>query len=249
MVYQEKLVAVIKFTGKILRELAENTVYLPDLAAYEILIKNLSSTDVILDITIDNINILNNNNTSLVIKSKSNIILDSFLNDKGTKFKFTTGESIIRVEYRFAKPTSNVIYYNAYNYFHPQDCQCQACQRARNYYGRLIYTTEVYDPSSVSSDVTTHIDSSNMDSSHMSSVEASTLNFNPFLPSDDLLSDQEPSRTPLTDLENVSHTIVLTLKRNDEPVLVNSKVKCSNCGRSFKSHIKFCPECGTALFN
>jgi len=46
MVYQQKLVAAIKYNGKILRELDNNTVYLPFLAEYQIIVKNLETRDV-----------------------------------------------------------------------------------------------------------------------------------------------------------------------------------------------------------
>ena len=68
-------------------------------------------------------------------------------------------------------------------------------------------------------------------------------------------SSQTMSQIQLSPLEEASHTIILKLRGYDnkdkpleKPVLVKTKLKCTTCGRTSKSNIRFCPECGTALF-
>jgi len=77
MVYQNKLVVVIKHNGKILREKDDNVVYLPFLAEYEIFIKNLNSVEAVISISIDGKDILDNQN--LVIRANSNCSLEGLL--------------------------------------------------------------------------------------------------------------------------------------------------------------------------
>ena len=145
MVYQNKLVAVIKHNGKILREKDDNVVYLPFLAEYEIFIKNLNSVEAVISISIDGKDILDNQN--LVIRANSNCSLEGFLknNKVSNKFKFIQktdqivnyrgdhiDDGIIRIEYRFAKQfyssVSNTIieHHHIYN-FHPPGCRCRDC--------------------------------------------------------------------------------------------------------------------------
>jgi hypothetical protein len=68
-------------------------------------------------------------------------------------------------------------------------------------------------------------------------------------------SNQRLTQSWTSPLEDQSYTIIIKLRGTDKadqpvekPVLVSNKVKCSTCGRNNKSHIKYCPECGTAVF-
>lgn len=150
MVYQQKLVAVIKCNGKILREQDNNTVYLPFLAEYEIFIKNLESRDCVIDISIDGQNVLDNH--SIVIKANSSASLEGFLkgNKVTNKFRFIQktkkiqdnrqdqiDDGMIRIEYRYVKQHETITtthihehhyHHNSLWWYHPPWCKCSLCR-------------------------------------------------------------------------------------------------------------------------
>ncbi len=147
MVYQQKLVVVIKYNGKILREV-DNTVLIPFLAEYEIFIKNLESRDAVIKISIDGEDVLDNQ--SIIIKANSSCLLEGFLkgNKVSNKFKFIqkTGkiqdhrgdrvdDGLVRIEYQFTKINQTIITYRRHvhdnHWYHPYWCDCPIC---RSYY-------------------------------------------------------------------------------------------------------------------
>ena len=317
MVYQQKLVAVIKHNGKILREKDNNTVYLPFLAEYEIFMKNLESRDVVVNISIDGEDVLDNQ--QLVIKAGSNCSLEGFMkgNKVSNRFKFIqkTGkiqnnrgdridDGLIRIEYRYTKlnQTITTTHYHVHHtgidqhWYHPHLCDCPACRayKLRPYQPQpyiisqpIIYTSIggtiggegelVYGPA-MAMNISTSLGGSGTSGnmvlnalgvSHpageggLTGALSSSVNSNAFLPQFDegitvkgSESNQQLSEVEVSPLEDESYTIILKLsgysgKSNqpvEKPVLVKAKLKCSTCGRQSKSHIKYCPECGTALF-
>ena len=150
MVYQQKLVAVIKYNGKILREKDNNTVYLPFLAEYQIYIKNLESRDVVISISIDGKDVLDNNR--IVIKANSSTSLEGFLkgNQVTNRFKFIQktkqiqdhrgdriDDGIIRIEYQYVKQNQTITtthiyehydYHHPFQWYHPPWCTCPYCK-------------------------------------------------------------------------------------------------------------------------
>jgi len=89
MMYSNKLAVAIKSNNKVLRESGDN-VFLPYLSEYSIFIKNLHSTKVRVNISIDGKDVLDGK--SLVIEAFSNLELERFYenndNLSGRKFKF-----------------------------------------------------------------------------------------------------------------------------------------------------------------
>jgi hypothetical protein len=310
MVYQQKLVAVIKHNGKILREV-DNTVYLPFLAEYEVFIKNLESRDVVVNISIDGQDVLDNQ--SLIIKANSSFSLEGFLKGNKTtnKFKFIqkteqiqnhrgdrVDDGLVRIEYRFTKLNQTITtthhHIHEDHWYHPSWCDCVRCRPYRIQpsiypywptqpiitYGGITsgttFTTLCGLPTGAiggSIDSSQEVYSSQVNyrasaGDNVKSVEAlngqltNSVNSNAFVPQFDegitvkgSESDQQfvPSHT--SPLEDESHTIILKLRGTnkedkpvEKPVLVKTKVKCSTCGNNYKSHVKYCSNCGTALF-
>ena len=145
MVYQQKLVAVIKYNGKILREV-DNTVSIPFLAEYEIFIKNLESRDVVINISIDGEDVLDGQ--TIVIRANSSYSLEGFLkgNKVTNKFKFIqktekiqnyrgdrVDDGLIRIEYRFTKINQTITthYVEGTHWHHPFWCDCPRCRPYR----------------------------------------------------------------------------------------------------------------------
>ena len=133
MMYNKKLAVAVKVNGKILREF-KDTVYLPFGAEYQILIKNLNSVKVLVNMDIDSTNMLDDG--LVIYPGEETTIERSIVNgnlNKGNKFKFIerTGEieeyrgikledGIIKLAYQFEKayryPTP--LPYHTYHYYH-----------------------------------------------------------------------------------------------------------------------------------
>ena len=317
MVYHQKLVAVIKYNGKILREKDNNTVYLPFLAEYELFIKNLESRDAVLNISIDGQDILDNQ--QLVVKANQTCTLEGFLkgNTITNKFKFIQktnkiqdfrgdkiDDGLIRIEYQFTKLNHSITEIHHHHidhghFHHPYWCVCSRCRPFIQYPQPYYFTSypiqhsigaggggAIYGMNSGS------ISESPVNSYHLSSNVSGSINnigagggssnsggaggavgqshvctTDAFMPQFDNPAEAEGitvkgtevnttlSQVQVSPLEDNSFTIIIRLSGYDntknqpveKPVLVRAKVKCSTCGRQSKSHIKYCPECGTFL--
>ena len=115
MVYRDKFVAVVKCNGQVLRERGED-VNLPFGSEYSLLLKNLESRRVSVDIQIDGKDVLNG--SSLIILPNEEFELKGFLEGMSVRnrFKFIKktkqiqdyrgdriDDGIIRIEYAFEK--------------------------------------------------------------------------------------------------------------------------------------------------
>jgi len=129
MVYNEKLVAVIKCNGRVLRE-ETDVVTLSFNSEYSILIKNLDSRKAVVKVSIDGQDVLSGN--SLVIEPNREIELEGFMNGSIAKnrFKFIqktkeisdfrgdrVDDGIIRIEYWFEKYVEKIKVIQEYNYW------------------------------------------------------------------------------------------------------------------------------------
>ena len=123
MMYNEKVVASIKVKGKILREF-KDTIYIPFGEEYSVLLKNLNTKRVIINVFIDSENVVPG---GLVLNAGQTIDLERSIKNNnlhaGNKFKFIERtaaiedgprgikleDGLIRVEYQFEKayPTIN----------------------------------------------------------------------------------------------------------------------------------------------
>lgn len=117
MVYRNRLVAVVKVNGKVLRE-TDGAVTLPFGSEYSILIKNMNSVRAQVKVSIDGTDATED--TWLVIAPNSEMELERFIKNgnlsRGNRFKFIerTGDieehrgikaedGLVRVEYKFEK--------------------------------------------------------------------------------------------------------------------------------------------------
>ena len=305
MVYQQKLVAVIKHNGKILREKDNSLVYLPFNSEYEILIKNLESRDCVINISIDGVDVLDKQ--QLVVRANSSCSLEGFLknNKVSNRFKFIqktkkiqdyrgdrVDDGLIRIEYRFTKLTQTVTTTHHHTHetvwFHPYWCECHHCVTSRtkllqpsHYFssnpivhsglggGGATYgmSSDQVSLNNINSSLQSNINSCDISvgspkNSYKGDVKMASVHSNAFMPQFDegitvkgSESKQKLDQVQVSPLEDQSFTIILKLcgydKKNqpvEKPILVKSKVKCSTCGRQAKSAVRYCSECGTALF-
>lgn len=134
MMYSNKMVAVIKVNGKILRERGDE-VFLPFKSEYSILLKNLDTRKAVVTISIDGQDVLDGYH--LVIDGNSQKEVTRFIKDGnlncGPRFKFIEktekiseyrgdrcDDGIVRIEYQFEqsnpKYTSIIHEHHYYNY-------------------------------------------------------------------------------------------------------------------------------------
>lgn len=244
MMYNNKLVAVIKVDGKILRERGE-TVYIPFGSEYEINLKNLHTTDAVVDITIDGEDVLDGH--SLIVRKGGESKLEGFLrgNDVSHKFKFIEktqeisdyrgdkiSDGLIVITFKFEKERWPTFLYN----------------QMRSSSGPVYPKGDMRSISYSSDDNTVYM-------ATMSAPMASSVP-----PNDDGItvkgssSDQSFQNSTVGQLEDIEHTIVFQLKGEtstgyvvEQPVTVKTKVKCDTCGRTSNLKGKFCSNCGTSL--
>lgn len=231
MMYNNKFVVVIKHNNKICREHGD-TVYLPFGSEYEIGLKNLHTTNAVVNITIDGQDVLDGN--SLVVAPNMDTTIEGFMsgNVVRNRFKFIRktkrieqyrgnriDDGIVRVEFRFEKPQIYYGYsftsldrnlyemnsYEVHNTCCRENIKCSSC---------------VVDDGITVRGSETHVDY---------------------------------DYTTVGALEPETHSIVLVLKGRTwkatvkRPLTVKSKLICSTCGKLNKSNHKYCIECGTYL--
>jgi hypothetical protein len=236
-----KFVVTIKSNGRILREVGD-TVYLPFGSEYSIYMKNLESRKAVVDVTIDGIDVLNGH--SLVVDANNTFTLEGFLDGNTlrvrNKFKFiektqqisdyrgdNIEDGLVVVKYRFEKTREYVIdsytYINPYNHIVYSDCGTDC--------SRKMYSTQ----SCIDTNLCSNINDSGI------TVAGSE-------------SNQSFGTTTTGILEDTEHTIVLNLKGEVKgqqvckPITTKMKVQCCTCGRKNKTNMKYCSNCGTALF-
>jgi hypothetical protein len=233
--YNEKMVAVVKSNGKIVREVG-NSVYLPFGSEYSIYLKNLSSKRAVVSITIDGQDVLNGD--KIIVDSNDTFELKGFMDNCGlrvrNKFKFIEKtqeisdyrgdkieDGLIVVKYRFEKecPVFRGIYY---------------CKGPTYTYK---YESTYYN-----------------DDKLLASCSAQYSNNDNGITVPGSVSNQTFVPVTTHPLEETEHTIVLQLKGEIKgqqvckPITTKTKIQCCTCGRKNKSNNRFCGNCGTALF-
>lgn len=258
MVYSNKLVAVIKCDGRILRD-EKDLVKLPFGSEYSILIKNLSMERALVSVRIDNINVLNYN--KIVIDANADHEIFGFMNKSGAitnKFKFIQktekivehrGDNIddgfINISFQFEKPYIPPVV----TYYPPKT------------------ESWIYGPTGVSNcrDVNA-VGIFSCQASHSGPLTSAAINYcctdsikNCEIQQDEGITvkgsqlNKQYENTFVRELYPEKHNIIIRLKgfSNNAPIVspvyTNTKLICDTCGKKCKSHMKFCPECGTSL--
>lgn len=255
--YKDNLVVAIKHNNKVLRERG-NKITLPFGAEYSILVKNLNSMKVSVNLSIDGEDVLDNK--SILIEANSNMELDGFMKGMSAKNRFRfikktkqisdhrgnrVDDGLIRIEFAFEKekPAVTCHYHEHYDYWPPpkRSCPCEP-------FGPIKYCTGYGH--SFTSDGTGDVTYSNV----------SSFNVVDMLPEvDEGITvkgeeiDQGFVYGCIGPLEN-SQVMVIHLcgeKTNgtvvSESVTVKTRLRCKICGTLSRSHVKFCSNCGTFL--
>jgi hypothetical protein len=265
MMYANKLVASLKANGKILREF-KDTVYIPFGSEYSILLKNLDTRKVIVNVYIDNDNMTPN---GFVLYGGQEVDLERSIKNnnlnEGTRFKFIerTGaiekhrgikleDGLVRVEYQFEKIQPN--WY----------CNATTWHNNTATYNPNIFrgTTISQGLGRVSSTTTMGIVQNSVisqhhqpDATYSSTATVTTASLNDVgITVPGSVSNQKFNTASWFATEAEKHSIVLKLlgetpdnKPITQAVTVKNKPKCVTCGKQNKATAKFCTECGTGL--
>jgi len=240
MMYESKLAAAIKVSGKVLREF-KDTVHIPFGSEYTVLLKNLNTTRAVVNVFIDGENAVPG---GLVVDPGREIDLERWIKNgnlsEGNRFKFIerTGsveqhrgigieDGLVRIEFQFEQPprpitwnTSNI------NSVYPQGGILRGFDNA--HYG-VTCSSATYDATSV-----------NSSHSLLNDVGITVPGSH---------STQKFSTAYVGALESTKHSMVFKLLGGTmpKPITVKHKPKCVTCGKQNKATAKFCIECGTAL--
>lgn len=276
MMYNNKMVAVIKTGGRVLREV-DSTVYLPFGCEYSILLKNLNTVRAEVKITIDDVDVLGGN--TIVVNANDSVELERFLKDlsKGNRFKFIersasveehrgvgATDGLIRIEWQFEKPRPiYTVRPDPFPQWGGQTPSQWLTATGYNVNGVMRSVdfsngeaTKAY--ASAAADVTL----AQMGYATNSEVHdgMATMDCAFAAPANDVgitvpgsMSGQKFTTVASFPLEEQKYAMVLQLKgetadnKVTAPVTVKAKPKCVTCGKVNKATAKFCSNCGTAL--
>lgn len=226
MVYRKQFALAIKHEGKILREDGEK-VYLPFGSEYKIVLKNLNSSKAQVKVFIDGEDVTNG---ALIVNPNTSIDLERFIGkdlNKGNRFKFIERSERIE-DYRGIRIDDGLV--------------------------RIEYQFErIMLPQYINSPIW-----GNPPSPYYGAIQGSPLRGvvacnSAGITAPGSISDQSFESARLLFLEPETHSLCLHLVGEvesitiKEPILVNTKTKCTSCGKINKSSSKFCSECGTSL--
>jgi hypothetical protein len=264
MTYKDKFVAEIKLGGKILR-VKDDTVYLPFGAEYSLLLKNLDTRRVSVNIQIDGQDVLDNK--SLIINSNETTELQGFLRGASAtnRFKFIQktkqiqdhrgdkiDDGLVRIEFAFEKPYEPWIVETIKEVHH-------------KYYPPFTYTYFSTPDWSYHSDQTSGGKNVMRD---LNEVQSYNCTIDELGVTEDSLGEpqvdegitvkgqeiqQDFRYASIGQLED-SSVIIMKLRgltshgeKVSQPLTVKTKLTCSTCGTKCKSSSKFCHNCGTFL--
>lgn len=274
MMYNNKLVASIKSSGKVLRE-HKDTVYLKFGSEYSILLKNLNTVKALINIYIDGDNVVPG---GLVLNAGQEIDLQRAIRNgnlsEGNKFKFIERTSniedhrgvkiedgLIRVEYQFEKifKRQDGIQWNQINIAAPYTGQPYNGNPTWTVNNSVLRSSGHVHDGVACSDMS-YAATSMAVGSTISASSASLQSFNAAPQSETGItvpgskSDQKFVTVSNFTCEPEKHNIILKLlgetednKAIREPITVKKKPKCVTCGKQNKATAKFCSECGTHL--
>lgn len=244
--YESKMAAAIKVSGKVLREF-KDTVYVPFGSEYSILLKNLNTTRAVVNVFIDGEDMVPG---GIVLNAGQEVDLERSVKNgnltEGNRFKFIerTGaveqhrgvkleDGLVRIEYQFEQPPRPIVWNTSnINSIYPQGGILRSSENKAWPVGSVTCsaTSATYDAYSVNS-------------SHSLLNDAGIT-----VPGSK--SEQKFQTTYVGTLESTKHSMVFKLLGGEavkQAITVKHKPKCVTCGKQNKATAKFCTECGTAL--
>lgn len=267
MVYKNKLVAVIKVNGQVLRE-SSDTVTIPFGAEYSILVKNLNSVRAQIKISVDGKDATEG--TWLIIRPNEDIELERYIQagnfERGNRFKFIemtkeieghrgigAEDGLVRVEYKMERAVVDVPITRYYDDWRPTP---RPFPRPPLYpWNRRPDLRRPMHPTrsramSASASARPGARSLTRKSSSVPGMDSARDN-GITVPGSE--SNQRFVHGEWFPTEDHSDIIILRLRGTVagkvvvKPVTVNSKPTCPTCGKVNKGTSQFCATCGTAL--
>lgn len=270
--YRNNLVVAIKHNNKVLRERGSR-VTLPFGSEYSLLVKNLNSRKVSVNISIDGEDVLDNK--SILIEANLSMELDGFIKGMSAKNRFRfikktkqiseyrgdkADDGLIRVEFAFEKEKSTIIYHHHeyHDYWSPprRPCPREPFGPIKYYTGSPIYGNGFTNDgtSDIAYSCSGDIKAFNSNGGKVGSKVRSML-----VDNEDGITvkgeeiDQGFVHGYIGELEN-SQVMVIHLcgeKPNgttvSKPITVKTRLRCKTCGVLSRSSAKFCRNCGTFL--
>jgi hypothetical protein len=252
--YSNKLTVALKHNGKILRE-RSGYVSLPFGSEYSLLVKNLNTRKVSINISIDSEDVLNNK--SLLVYPNSETELKGFMDGMTArnKFKFIQktkeisdyrgdriDDGLIRIEFAFEKEKPEIIHHH-HKHHHVNDDWYWPYRPYR--YRGVTWSNSVDCSFTSDSDVTGAMESSTLYGSNSFNDDGITVKGSEI--------NQDFNYGSIDELGQ-SHVIIIKLRgeKNNgtvirKPITVKTKLVCPTCGKRSRSDLKYCSTCGTFL--
>jgi hypothetical protein len=252
--YKNGLVAVIKVGGRVLRE-TKDVVYVPFGSEYSVLIKNLKTKRVLINMAIDGTDAFDG--TQIVIPANSEVELERFIRNgnlnSGNKFKFIerteaieefrgvkSDDGLIRIEYWTEKVHDPMILVNnAWKY--------EFGTNYRNPYGNFRSFNSLDDSYSFNDVSTCGLTYCAFNQQSLEPVNGAGIT----------VAGSQSNQTFGTcgwfETEPQSEVLILKMCGKTEtqkvvkPITVQMKKVCVTCGKKSHGNVSFCPQCGTAL--
>jgi len=268
MVYQNKLVVVVKCNGRVLREQGE-FVTLPFGSEYSLLFKNLNSQRAVIEIEIDGVDVLDGN--QIVIAANSENEIKGFMKGSSVTnaFKFIQktqqivdhrGDKIddgfIRISYQYEEVPKPIIRKTIIHDHHHVDHHHTYHTYSSPFYGSSCrgITGQSFGSSQLSHEPTAKgiVDTNVSSSVVMDSLDAPSIGLDEGVTVKGSEQSQQFTSTSVGTLTAVE-TIIIRLKgttskgKVNTPITIQTKLVCETCGKSSKSSVKYCPDCGTFL--
>ena len=254
MTYKDYFVVEVKHNGKILR-VKDDFVSLPFGSEYSIYLKNLSSRRASVKISVDGQDVLDGQ--SIVIDPNTSTELEGFM--KGSiaknKFKFIqktkeiqehrgdrVDDGFIRVEFAYEKHIEPTYFIHEIKYCSPFHWNYT------NY-----FTGNSSDNFNLTKDKVYALNCSISDQPINSVYNSSVPVQDEGITVKGSECNQQFRYTTIGELEECQVIIIRLRGETDsgqqvsKPLTIDTKLICSTCGRSWKSNIKFCGNCGTFL--
>jgi len=251
MVYKDNFIVVIKHKGEIMREL-DGCVKLPFGSEYSILLKNKDSRKAVASIEIDGEDVMNGHR--YIVPANSTRELKGFFKGMNARNRFRfikktkeiaefrgdrLDDGLVRVEFWYEQKQEQP--WIIYNNWPSSDSNK----------GLTNDMSGIYYMSNTASFINNNEDtvSCSCNVSHPSRDDGITVKGSK--------TNQQFSYGYVNTLETSSSVIIIKLvgeirKMNKvvkvrRPIMVRTKIQCPTCGRKWKSSMKFCGNCSTAL--